>query len=245
MTTTQQAGRCECGNPVIREIPDDWIGAVMSRVPFVCDPCIDRLDAQEHADAEAFRRDQQIRRCQALLRQSGLPAKHADLTLDALSLGETAVAEARAWADAPSGRGLLLHGPVGVGKTHLAAAATGSLIAQGVKTHWLSGPELFARLGTGLGTDTHDEILAVLTSRDALVLDDIDKTRPTPYGAENVFLAVDGRVSNLVPLLVTTNLKLSELAQYWPEPYGEAIASRLGGYCRIVHMTGTDRRITA
>jgi DNA replication protein DnaC len=104
---------------------------------------------------------------------------------------------------------------------------------------------MFARLQRPLGSDEHNKIVKVLAGKVPLVIDDIDKARPTAYGAENVFVAIDSRVSNLIPLIVTTNLDLDELAQHWPEPYGEAIVSRLAGYCRHVRLTGHDRRIAA
>jgi DNA replication protein DnaC len=45
------------------------------------------------------------------------------------------------------------------------------------------------------------------------------------------------------PLFVTTNLALSELAARFPQPYDEAIASRLAGYCRVLRVEGSDRRL--
>jgi DNA replication protein DnaC len=83
-------------------------------------------------------------------------------------------------------------------------------------------------------------VLATLTGTSALVLDDLDKTRPTEYGAEQIFLAVDGAVTSGRALLVTTNLGLGQLAGKWPQPFGEAIASRLAGYCKVVYH-GFDR----
>lgn len=263
---TDQTGQCACGAAVTREIPEGRIGELIARTPFACDACIRQADEAEAADREAFHRDRQIRTVQRRLRESGIPAQHADLTLAAMDASREHVAVASTWVDRqptsrrtddflinddhdeivqPRGSGLMLSGPVGVGKTHLAAATTGSLIRRGVITHWMSGPVLFARLSAGIGSDEHARVLRILTGPDALVLDDIDKTRPTAFGAENVFLAVDSRVSNLIPLLVTTNLGLDELANHWPEPFGEAIASRLAGYCRHVRMTGADRRIAA
>jgi DNA replication protein DnaC len=76
-----------------------------------------------------------------------------------------------------------------------------------------------------------------------MVLDDIDKGRPTEYGAEQIFLAVDQRVTHGSSLLVTTNLGLDELRDRWPETYGPAIVSRLVGHCELVRIDGEDRRI--
>ena len=45
------------------------------------------------------------------------------------------------------------------------------------------------------------------------------------------------------PLLVTTNLGLDALAAKFPEPFGDAIVSRLAGYCEAFALQGHDRRL--
>jgi integrase len=62
-------------------------------------------------------------------------------------------------------------------------------------------------------------------------MDDLDKGRPTEYGAEQIFTAIDQRLTAGKALLVTSNLRLNELAGKWPEPFGGAIVDRLAGYC--------------
>lgn len=266
-TPETQSGTCACGAPVTRPILPGRLGEALARTPFCCNPCVQRDDEdRQRADDAQFYRDLEIRREQQLLSGSDLPAKFHEVDLNDMSLERPWTAAARRWVDqqpksrrssfldddppswwnGPADRaGLVLSGPVGVGKTHLAAGTARALIRQGTRVRWLTGPLLFARLGTGFGHPDHDRIIKTLTSNVALVLDDLDKTRPTAYGAENVFLAIDSRVTNVVPLLVTTNLSIAELAQHWPEPWGEAIASRLAGYCEIVRMNGPDRRTAA
>lgn len=241
---TVQTGTCACGAEVTRELPAGKMAAFFARTPFVCDPCIAEAEERDRAELLAFQQDMEIRRIERAVHVAGIPARFCALNLSSQDETVPAVAAAQRWVDRDTG-GLVLTGPVGVGKTHLAAAAARSLINAGGSLHWMSGPTLFARLSAGLGTDDREQITKILTGNTPLVLDDLDKTRPTEYGAENVFLAIDGRTSNDVPLLVTTNLSLAELATRWPEPYGEAIASRLAGYCEIVKMTGPDRRVAA
>ncbi len=137
---------------------------------------------------------------------------------------------------------LLITGPVGVGKTWIAAAAAWARLEL-APLHWFSTPLLFARLGTGLGTPQRDEALEVLSGTTALVMDDLDKVRPTEYAAEQVFLAIDNHINEGAALLVTTNLTLSALAEKFPEPFGEAIASRLAGHCETFALEGVDRRL--
>lgn len=174
---------------------------------------------------------------------SGIPAGLRDWTLERLgaNVRTDVLAAAKAWAEGES-RGLLLTGPAGVGKTTVAAAAANGLLGT-APVRWLSVPVMFARLSLQFNDDERNEILRLLVSPTALVLDDLDKSRPSEYAAEQLFLAIDTRVQAGAPLLVTTNLLLSELADRYPEPYGETIVSRLIGTCDCFAVNGADRRL--
>lgn len=246
-TTEMRSGVCECGTPVMRPAGDGAWAAFIDRMPFVCAACQARAEEHDREHADEFERDARIRRHQRRIAASGIPDRYAGLRLDQTASRGGDLA--REWVrsatdDNATRRGLVLTGPVGVGKTHLAAAAAGSLLDHR-PVRWLTGPLLLARLGTGLGTREHDDMIRVLLGRTPMVLDDLDKARATEYAAEQVFTAVDSRVSENVPLLVTTNLELRELADRWPSPYGEAVVSRLAGFCVVVRMSGPDRRMAA
>lgn len=241
MTGTSTQARCACGSPVTRVMLDGAhpFAQLSASLPAVCDECVARAEQQ---DAERSERETAERRAAEIaerVRRSGLPAKH-HLTVDALDHPALVVGAARRWAQ--HGGGLLLTGRFGRGKTFVAGAAAFTRL-QSRPVVWTSAPLLFARLGTGLGTEQRDWALQTLSGREALVLDDVDKARPTEYGAEQVFLAIDQRCEHETPLLVTTNLSVSGLADRWPEPYGEAIASRLAGYCEALRVEGSDRRL--
>lgn len=231
-----------CDTVVTREVSDapGRIAAMTRSIPLYCDECVARQDAEarERESIEAGERALTARR--ERLKKSGLPAKYHGRELADLDHAEPVLAELREWVDA--GTGLLLTGEIGRGKTTLAGAACWARLEHG-PVSWTSAPLLFARLGSGLGSEQRDSALGVLSGKRALVLDDIDKVRPTEYGAEQVFLAIDQRVEHAAPLLVTSNLAPSQLAEKWPEPYGPAIASRLVGYCRVVRVEGVDRRL--
>ena len=136
----------------------------------------------------------------------------------------------------------MLVGPVGVGKTWLAAAAAWALLERKA-VRWFSVPTLFARIGLAFADEARQDALNVLAGTQALVLDDIDKARATDYAAEQLFCAIDNRVTAGAPLLITTNLELDALAARFPQPYGEAIVSRLAQHCEAFALEGADRRL--
>lgn len=240
--SNDQKACANCGLPVPFKpiaVTDGAFAAVAARLSLLCDSCAAEQDA---ADAERERREaaeQSIEAVERRFKRSELPAKHRQLLRD-LDHSGAILDAAQEWAK--DGGGLLLSGEVGVGKTTIAGAACW-LRLQSKLVIWTSAPLLFARLGSGLGSNQRDWALDLLQSKHALVLDDIDKARPTEYGAEQVFLAIDQRVEHEAPLLVTSNLSPGQLADKWPEPYGPAIASRLVGYCRVVPVLGVDRRL--
>lgn len=202
-----------------------------------CDECVDRLDAADaRAEADAAHR----RRIAA----SGLPADLAGTTFDSLDRGGDTrpVTAARQWADG-SLRGLFLCGPIGVGKTTLAAAATNQRLRdRGVR--WALVPSLVAQ---SFGDQrAKEQAAAVLTGTGALVLDDLDKVKAGEWVAAQLFAAIDSRITAGAPLLVTTNKNVGEIAEKFGGEFGDAIASRLVGYCGadgMLEMRGPDRRL--
>lgn len=241
------AGPCTgCGAEVRRDLSGaGWLRANLAAAPLVCESCIasdERAQAEEDAERE---RVMAARRRAARIKASGIPAQLLAVTFDDIDLRgrELALAAARRWATGDLA-GLTLTGPVGRGKTRLAAAAANGMLARR-SVRWWSTPVLFARLGHGFGHDERDGAIDALVGGHALVLDDLDKARPTEYGAEQIFSAIDSRIAEGEPLLVTTNLSSEQLAAKFPDPYGEAITSRLVGHTEgYVLDHGPDRRTT-
>jgi DNA replication protein DnaC len=239
VSVTTVISKCPgCGEPVERDTPDDlpgWMSGFATGMSVWHDACLEVEDANR---AERERREESRRNTTA----SGIPARLVELGRTAVLSDELADLTV-AWATGRE-RHIVLTGPFGVGKTTVAAVAATRRLELGRSLWWTTAPLLFARLGSGLGSLERDAALAILTGKSALVLDDLDKVRPTDYGAEQVFVAIDRRLTEGTPLLITSNLAPAEMAARWPTPYGPAIASRLGGECRTVRMQGDDRRFS-
>ena len=174
-------------------------------------------------------------------RASGIPAQLRGLSWERVAGGTrpNVLAAAKRLA-AGEERGLLLSGAVGVGKTWLAAAAAWELLER-EPLSWFFVPDLFNRLGRSFEDASRDDTLDRLGGSAALVLDDLDKARPTDYAAEQLLCAIDNRVTAGAPLIVTTNLDLNALADRFA--FGHAIVDRLVGHCEAFALLGQSRRI--
>jgi DNA replication protein DnaC len=212
-----------------------------------CSKCGFEAGLPAREASPAARQQMQLEQSKRWRRESAIPDQLRQWTFDRIGLGLGVKAEllqaAKAWSNGET-RGLLLSGLTGVGKTTLAAAAANARLGQ-APLRWLSVPGLFAQLDLAFADEDRHDALRLLVSTTAIVLDDIDKSRPTEEAARQLFLAIDTRVTAGASLLVTTNLALSELAARYPEPYGETIVSRIVGYCESFEVTGHDRRLEA
>jgi DNA replication protein DnaC len=211
----------------------------------LCVPCTDREDAEEF-DRETAQRRAEHR----LLRieRSGVPPRWQAVTFARLERDELrapAFDAAAAWAQSDKPSGLLLYGAVGRGKTLIAAAAAMERL-QRRRLRWLPVAKLLTDLRGGFDSPLYKAALAAIDSSStdaALVLDDLDKLKPTDHSLQPLYVAINGWLERPLPLLVTMNRSPDELAEWAGESFGEALASRLVGYSEVVEVKGRDRRL--
>jgi DNA replication protein DnaC len=226
-----------CGKPVTLEKPENKGGFdLMAGLSVLCQSCSEEAAARE-AEEAAF----QARELHGMrIIESGMPAKLRSVNFNALDItteNHEAIESAIAWSKGEL-PGLVLTGPVGVGKTWTAAAAANGYLER-KPLRWFSVARMLAQYRAGFKNPARDEVNSVLLNpRLALVMDDIDKVNPTDFTRDILFQAIDERVNNDTALLVTTNMRYNELEK----TYGEPIASRLAGYGKAARIDGEDRR---
>ena len=133
-------------------------------------------------------------------------------------------------------KGLLLYGPVGTGKTHLAACIANELMNKFVPVLFTSVIEL-----TGLYPDELSEVLYKMRSAQLLVLDDLGAERNTDFKLEQVYNVVNSRCNDMKPLIVTTNVTLDDMRSEQDMRY-RRIWERVRSMCRPVRMDGESWR---
>ena len=136
------------------------------------------------------------------------------------------------------GKGLLLFGSVGTGKTFAACCIANALIDQGYSCMVTN----FARLvNTLMSCDDRQGYIDSLNWFDLLVIDDLAAERQTEYMQECVTNIIDARYRAGKPLIITTNLTADELKNP-ADMQRKRVYSRLFELCVPFEVGGIDRR---
>ena len=136
------------------------------------------------------------------------------------------------------GKGLLLYGSVGRGKTYAACEVANALIDKGYSVLVTN----FSRvLNTLQSTFEKQEYIDSLNKFALLVIDDLGIERSTEFAKEQVYNIIDSRYRAGLPLIITTNLTSDEL-KHPNEMRKQRIYSRLFEMCMPLEVAGADRR---
>jgi DNA replication protein DnaC len=150
-----------------------------------------------------------------------------------------AYALAQAFAEHPEGT-LALYGAFGTGKTHLLAAIANAVAAAGLTCRFASVVSLFDALQERiqLGQDYHELVRRAIGAQ-LLVLDDLDKLKPSEFREETLYKILNGRNVAGLPLALSANSAPDALVRW----IGEASRSRLMAGLIPVPMNGPDYRL--
>ena len=147
-----------------------------------------------------------------------LPAAMKDVTFERFNVAgngsdarqrstlEAALQAARSFAGNPEGQWLVLGGPTGVGKTHLATAIGNDRIRQGETAFFAFVPELLDHLRytfAPTSSTTYDELFERVKSTSLLILDDLGAQTTTPWAEEKLYQLMVHRHNARLPTVIT------------------------------------------
>lgn len=203
--------------------------------------------ARQKAEKELERKQDEMYRIQTYKREGFLDSALRSCTFDRDDDANSVASRAcRNYVDnfkqfKTAGKGLLLYGNVGTGKTFLASCIANALMDE---LH----PCLvtnFARIINKLSGifEGKNEYIDSLNRYHLLVIDDLATERNTEYVNEIVFNVIDSRYRSGKPLIVTTNISPADMDAE-PNISRKRIYSRIKEMCVPIEVTGTDRRST-
>jgi DNA replication protein DnaC len=157
-----------------------------------------------------------------------------------------------------AGRGLLLTGGIGVGKTHLAVSILQALVAErGATGLFFDYRDLLKQVQNSYNSKvsaTELEILAPVFDAEVLVLDELGASKPTDWVWDTVAHILNTRYNDRRTTIITTNYaNAGPLAtesgprgvmreETLGDRIGERMRSRLQEMCVVVEMQGEDFR---
>ena len=138
-----------------------------------------------------------------------------------------------------TGKGLILSGPTGCGKTHLAVAAARACIQNGHTAVFWSVADNLERMMPGHGEEWEYAVLMEKANRaQVLILDDLGVEKTSEWTQKQLTVIIDRRYREKKPIIATTNCKADEMREH----LGDRAFSRLIGMTSTEILTACDYR---
>lgn len=139
-----------------------------------------------------------------------------------------------------NGKGLLLYGSVGTGKSFYAACIVNALIDRGYPCLMTSFSRITNKM-KGRWEDTQDYIDS-LTRLSLVAIDDLGVERDTEYMNEQVTTIIDSFYRAKVPLIITSNFTPRDMSTAEAEIRKSRVYDRLLERCHPIVVSGESRR---
>ena len=109
---------------------------------------------------------------------------------------------------------LVLRGPVGTGKTHLAMTIAKEAIELFLVTLFATVPDLLDHMRATYDPNngnTYDTLFEQMRSAEVLILDDLGVQRSSAWADEKLFQLINHRYNACLPTVITTNLTMNAM----------------------------------
>lgn len=205
----------EVNMPDLKAVPFDPKKKVRVKMPVSCRCRAERRYQEE----QMLQQDKDMRAMEALKRQSLMDERLRDVSFDSFRKTNDNAYNLKLclrYANhfdemLAKNQGLLFYGGVGTGKTFAAACIANQLLNQRIPVIMTSFVKLLESMQ---GFSEDDSVLiARLNRAKLLIIDDLGAERSTDYALEKVYDIVDSRYRAKLPIILTTNLSMTELKE--------------------------------
>ena len=172
-------------------------------------------EAERDARIQEEERQEFQRRIESLRRTGMLDRKMWDYTFEKDKGYNSKLYMAQNYVDRfndlkVDGRGLLLWGQTGTGKTYFAGCIANALIDKGISVYMTNFSTIINQL-TGAFSEEKNQIIENINRKALLIIDDLGIERNTDYATEQVYNVIDTRYRSGRPMIITTNIVLDDL----------------------------------
>jgi len=205
----------EVNMPDLKAVPFDPKKKVRVKMPVSCRCRAERRYQEE----QMLQQDKDMRAMEALKRQSLMDERLRDVSFDSFRKTNDNAYNLKLclrYANhfdemLAKNQGLLFYGGVGTGKTFAAACIANHLLNQRIPVIMTS----FVKLMESMQGFSEDDsaLIARLNRAKLLIIDDLGAERSTDYALEKVYDIVDSRYRAKLPIILTTNLSMTELKE--------------------------------
>ena len=136
------------------------------------------------------------------------------------------------------GKGLLIVGKTGLGKTHLSLSIAKELIERGFSVMYNSAPSILAALEKESFGKSDTDLMPLLTSCDLLILDDLGTEYRSDRYPTFLYEMINTRQARMLPTIINTNLDINEITEH----YQGKLCSRILSMDDVLVFCGSDNR---
>lgn len=144
--------------------------------------------------------------------------------------------------------GIIFVGTNGTGKTHISIAIANELMKQNVPVIFGTLTDLLEKYKDNCKNNTENELIKLYTKVDLLIIDDLGVEFMNDWMLSKLFVIINERIKNELPIIITTNYDMDQLKQRLSIQNKlcettNSIISRLCCMCYRVECKGNDYRM--
>jgi DNA replication protein DnaC len=141
-------------------------------------------------------------------------------------------------------KGLYIYGGTGVGKTHVACALAKKFIESGLDVLFYNTGDFLEKIREEFGQGNYEDdyeglFRETMNFKGILIFDDIGSEKTSDWVAERLYLIINKKWEDMIPMIFTSNCDLEILSAR----LGDRVASRIRGMTALVRLDGEDKRL--